>query len=67
MPKIMINGEPRLFSRLSTLGRLLSMLDVSPKDLVVEVNGRVVKSHQFGDIQLKEGDQIELIRFVGGG
>jgi thiamine biosynthesis protein ThiS len=35
--------------------------------VVIELNRTIVDRKQFDRIALKEGDQIEIIHFVGGG
>jgi sulfur carrier protein len=34
---------------------------------VVELNQQIIKQEQWPDIQLKAGDRLELLSFVGGG
>jgi thiamine biosynthesis protein ThiS len=40
---------------------------LEPKTLVVEHNGQVIVSEHWTDTPLCEGDQLELLSFVGGG
>jgi sulfur carrier protein len=35
--------------------------------LVVELNQQIIKQEQWPSIQLKAGDRLELLSFVGGG
>jgi sulfur carrier protein len=40
---------------------------MSPKALVVELNGQVVVADRWDQTPLCEGDRLELLSFVGGG
>jgi len=63
---IKINGssyewkEISLFSALETLG-------FDPVRIAVERNGEVVPRAQYKDTMLRDGDVLEVVRFVGGG
>jgi thiamine biosynthesis protein ThiS len=35
--------------------------------VVVELNREIVRRPRLGEVSLGEGDQIELVHFVGGG
>jgi sulfur carrier protein len=45
----------------------LETLDVSPGSVVVECNREILQRNKFDHVVLKDGDELELIRFVGGG
>lgn len=64
---ITCNGEQRTVDNNTSLNDLVLSLDLDPRSLVAEVNGRIVEHGNFPDLALSEGDSIELIRFVGGG
>jgi sulfur carrier protein len=40
---------------------------MNPKALVVELNGQVVAADRWDQTPLCDGDQLELLSFVGGG
>ena len=40
---------------------------LAPGALVVELNQQIIKQEQWPEIQLKAGDRLELLSFVGGG
>jgi thiamine biosynthesis protein ThiS len=46
---------------------LLETLKVPPASVVVERNRNILHRDMFDRIVLKDGDELELIRFVGGG
>ncbi len=64
---ISINGECRVFSTGATLQHVLNALGMEPARVAVELNGKIVERERFASVLLNDGDQLELIRFVGGG
>jgi sulfur carrier protein len=64
---ITCNGEQRTVETDTTLSDLVASLDLNPKTLVAEINGRIIEHTDFADRKLNKGDRVELIRFVGGG
>src|SRR5262249_33934465 len=63
---ITVNGNPREVSDQTTILRLLDTFQLKPQSVAVELNRRLLKSDKYGEI-LKEGDQVEIVTFVGGG
>ena len=63
---IMVNGKKENISP-HTIGDYILSKGLNPKALVVEYNGQVVAEAQWHRIFLNEGDQLELLSFVGGG
>jgi thiamine biosynthesis protein ThiS len=64
---LQVNGEPRTIPGPATLLDLLGQLAIEPRMVAVELNRKIVRRPQLGEVSLKEGDQIELVHFVGGG
>ena len=64
---ITCNGNPTPVEPDTTLAGLVASFELNPKTMVAEVNGRIIEHTEFDTIQLKDGDSVELIRFVGGG
>ena len=64
---VTVNGEPRDLPDGTTATQLLVLLKVVPERVVVEVNLRILKRAEPTDTLLQEGDQVELVQFVGGG
>ncbi len=50
-----------------TISELIGSLKINSQNVLVEVNREVVVKSDYSATVLKEGDEIELIRFVGGG
>jgi sulfur carrier protein len=62
-----VNGEIREFADDITVQNLLEALELTPAATVVERNGDIVERGRYADTTLKNGDTLELVRFVGGG
>ena len=65
--KISLNGEPYEVAGPLTLTALLAELNIDPRRVAVEHNLNVVKRANYDSTQVHEGDQIEIVNFVGGG
>jgi len=66
--RIQINGEPREIPQSSlSLNELLDKLSLPPQRIAVELNKTMVPRSQWEKTTLKDGDQIEIVHFVGGG
>ena len=64
---IILNGERYELERPTTVTALLSQLEIDPRRVAVEHNIVVVKRTAFDDTVIHEGDQVEIVNFVGGG
>jgi thiamine biosynthesis protein ThiS len=64
--QLIINGQLRDFTSPLTISQLLQQLDLSPKRVVIELNTKILTAEAH-TTQLKDGDTLELIQFVGGG
>jgi thiamine-phosphate pyrophosphorylase len=64
---IVVNGEERRVPGPATLLDLLRHLGLDPRTVVVERNREIVRRPGLGVTELREGDAIELVHFVGGG
>jgi thiamine biosynthesis protein ThiS len=64
---IRLNGEPFEIAGPVTIGALLAELKIDPRIVAVEHNVVVVKRQQYDKTVVNEGDEIEIVRFVGGG
>ncbi len=64
---LMLNGDPRDVPGPATLADLLTYLGLDPRMVVVELNREIIRRPRLGAVFLKEGDQVELVHFVGGG
>ena len=64
---ITLNGKKVEVSEGTSILILLSQKGLEPERVVVEYNYDIVKKENLGSIFLKENDNIEVLRFVGGG
>ena len=64
---IHVNGVLRQVPERLTASELLETLQISPERVAVEINLTILKRAQLSDTVLKEGDQVEIVQFVGGG
>lgn len=65
-----INGEDRIFPDSSTsltLTALVESLGMKPDRVAVELNREIAPRDRWPQIELKEGDRLEIVHFVGGG
>jgi sulfur carrier protein len=67
MMEIIVNGEARQVAEGTTLDALIASFSLSPKAVIVELSGAIVKREQYGVTMVGPGDKVELIQFVGGG
>ena len=64
---IRLNGEPYDLAGPVTISSLLAALNIDPRIVAVEHNVVVIKRQQYETTMIGEGDEIEIVRFVGGG
>ena len=63
----MINGEPQQLGDGLTIAGLVSHLGLNQRRIAVEVNREIVSREIYDTRLLADGDQIEIVQFVGGG
>jgi sulfur carrier protein len=64
---IMLNGDRFELGGPLTVTELLVQLNIDARRVAVEHNLVVLKRLAFGDTVVREGDQVEIVNFVGGG
>jgi thiamine biosynthesis protein ThiS len=67
-----INGEERIFADAApanhfTLAALIEELGMKSDRVAVELNRNIVSRDRWLETVLKDGDQLEVVHFVGGG
>lgn len=68
--KLLINGRERVFPELdqnASLPHLLEVLQLKSDRVAIERNGEIVARATWNETQLREGDKLEIVQFVGGG
>ena len=64
---LQLNGERFDVAGPLTVSALLAQLAIDARRVAVEHNLVVLKRHAFDTTLLREGDQVEIVNFVGGG
>ncbi|MDP9267213.1 MAG: sulfur carrier protein ThiS [Acidobacteriota bacterium] len=64
--KLRVNGEDRGFAA-ATLAALVEELGMKSDRVAVELNREIVPRAQWQATALREGDELEIVHFVGGG
>lgn len=68
MAKIIVNGETQEVLLPLTLTELIKQNDVQQPDMVsVQVNEDFADRNEWDSIQIKEGDSVDFLYFMGGG
>jgi len=65
--ELIVNGEAREVSGVTTIAELLAFYKLEQKILVVELNRMIIDRQSYESTQLNTGDQLEIVHFVGGG
>ncbi len=70
--RLHINGDERTFPDPAppsdfTLATLIDSLAMKPDRVAVELNRDIVPRERWPETQLKDGDRLEVVHFVGGG
>lgn len=65
---VTVNGERRALPAGTTLADLLRAHELDPRLVVVERNRAILRDRgSFAALVLADGDELELVHFVGGG
>lgn len=64
---LLVNGKIREVPQVQTLGELLRALEVDARQVVVELNQAIIRRPELEETPVKQDDQVEILRFVGGG
>jgi sulfur carrier protein len=64
--KVSVNGEEQIIASMSVYDFLLS-IDCDPRPIAVELNCAILAKKDYRTTFLLEGDQLEIVWFVGGG
>lgn len=64
---IHVNGQARTWRDGATVADLLQELDIRTERVAVELNLEILDRVVFGQRELKNGDRVEILGFIGGG
>ncbi|HRV08788.1 MAG TPA: sulfur carrier protein ThiS [Acidobacteriota bacterium] len=64
---VRLNGETREIPGGLDVRGLLQLLGIREDRVAVEINRQIVRREQWAEWTLQDGDEIEVVHFVGGG
>jgi len=64
---ILLNGREKTLAAPLTVAELITQLQLADDRVAVELNRAIVPRQAFDTTRLQDGDQIEIVHFVGGG
>jgi sulfur carrier protein len=67
MIALQINGKRVELQQPAPLLEYLQQLGVDPRTVAVEHNGEIIDRSAYASVVLGDGDQVEIVRMVGGG
>jgi len=68
--KVKVNGEEKnivIDQENALLSTVLNLMGYKPNTIVVELNYLIINSIKWGEVKLKDGDNLEIVSIVGGG
>ena len=65
--RVRLNGKDRDITFGHTVQSLLEAIEINPLAVVVELNRKILDRDRYSDFDIREGDTIEVVHFVGGG
>lgn len=65
--RITLNGEPRTAAAGTSIAALVASIGLDPAKVAVERNRAIVPRSTLAEVMLAEGDELEIVHFVGGG
>jgi sulfur carrier protein len=64
---VTVNGEPRRIAAGASIAAMLRELGIDPARVAVERNLAIVPRSTLEEVAVEDGDQFEIVHFVGGG
>jgi sulfur carrier protein len=65
--EIQLNGESRILPQATDLQSLITELELGNQAIAVAVNRQVIRRALWHEHQLQAGDQVDVVRAIGGG
>jgi thiamine biosynthesis protein ThiS len=65
--RLFVNGEEKMCPESSTMAQFIEQMGMKGDRVAVELNREIVPRSQWAETQLREGDRLEIVHFVGGG
>jgi sulfur carrier protein len=68
MSRITVNGKQQELTNSLSLKNLITLNNITQPDMVsVQLNGEFVYKEDYETIELKDGDEVDFLYFMGGG
>ena len=64
---VTLNGEPRRVAAGATIAAMLREFGIEPARVAVERNRAIVPRSTLETVPVEDGDEFEIVHFVGGG
>lgn len=64
---IKVNGETREYDAGQNVAALVAALGMNATQVAIERNRDIIPRSRWDEVALQEGDEIEIVRFIGGG
>ena len=65
--KITVNGKQMQIIPKLSIRNLITKLKMPLNKIAIELNKKIIDKKRISKIQLKKGDKIEIVHFIGGG
>jgi len=66
--KITLNNHPEeILQSNITIAELLEIKKFTWKLLIIKVNGKIIKRHEYDTVRVNEGDDVSVIHLITGG
>ena len=65
--KITVNGKQMQIIPELSIRNLITKLKMPLNKIAIELNKKIIDKKRISKIQLKKGDKIEIVHFIGGG
>lgn len=63
---VKVNGDDRELPEGETIRALVARYNLKPEKVAIELNRRLLRTEKY-ETALKDGDEVEIVTFVGGG
>ena len=64
---VTLNGESRTLDNVANVSGLLTLLGLDTRKVAVERNMEIVPRSAYAETLLADGDELEIVHFIGGG
>lgn len=65
--EIIVNGDALQIRSGARITELVAQLDLTPERLAIELNLSILPRAKWAETELRSGDRLEIVHFVGGG